>query len=74
MEQHVSANTVSVSFPKPFLDSKAISAAASLVADDAELFGNNVAVLKPQLDVLGAGNSAIKAYQSIIMSYIGCFC
>lgn len=62
VEQHVPIDTVSVRFPKHGFDSKAISTAVSLAANYPELFGSNVRVLEPKLDVLGSVKPIIKAY------------
>lgn len=59
-----------ISLPKPFLESKAISAAGCLVSDDSELFSSITSVFEPQFDVLGARETIIKANKGIIMSYI----
>ncbi len=66
MNQHIPIDSMGVSFPKPFLEGTAISAAGCLVSDDSELFGSDTRVFEPQLDILGAREPIIKANKGII--------
>ena len=70
MNQLIPVDSMGISFPKPFLESKTISTAECLVSDDSELFSSNINIFETQLNVLGARETIIKANERIIMSYI----
>ena len=73
MNQLIPVDSMGISFPKPFLESKTISTAGCLVSNDSELFSSDTSVFESQLNVLGARESIIKANKRIIMSYIWLF-